>query len=61
LVAVAHSLLVIIYHVVKHRVDYQDLGPDYFLQLEPERLKRYLVKRLEQLGYHVELGPRQAA
>ena len=61
LVAVAHSLLVIIYHVVKHRSDYEDLGPDYFLQLEPERLKRYLVKRLEQLGYQVELGPKQAA
>lgn len=61
LVAVGHSLLVIIYHVVKNRIDYQDLGPDYFLQLEPERLKRYLVKRLEQLGYQVQLGPKQAA
>jgi transposase len=61
LVAVAHSLLVILYHVVKYRVDYQDLGADYFLRLEPERLRRYLVKRLEQLGYEVELVPTQAA
>jgi transposase len=61
LVAVAHSLLVIVYHVIKYRVDYQDLGADYFLRLEPERLRRYLVKRLEQLGYEVELVPTQAA
>jgi transposase len=61
LIAVAHTLLVIIYHILKHRVDYQDLGPEYFLRLEPERHKRYLVKRLEQLGYEVHLSAKQAA
>ena len=61
LVAVAHTLLVIIYHIIKYRVDYQDLGPDYFLRLEPERQKRYLVKRLEQLGYEVQLAEKHAA
>jgi len=61
LVAVAHTLLVIIYHIIKYRVDYQDLGPDYFLRLEPERQKRYLVKRLEQLGYEVQLAEIHAA
>jgi transposase len=58
LLAVAHSLLVIIYHVLKHNVEYRDLGPDYFDRLEPERLKRYLVKRLYTLGYNVALSPR---
>lgn len=61
LVAVGHSLLVIFYHVIKYRTDYQDLGPDYFLQIEPERTKRYLVRRLQQLGYEVELAPKKAA
>lgn len=61
LVAVGHTLLVIIYHILKHRVDYQDLGPDYFLRLEPERHKRYLVKRLQELGYEVQLSERHAA
>lgn len=61
LVAVAHTLLVIVYHVLKHRVDYQDLGPDYFLRLEPQRQQRYLVKRLEQLGYEVQLTRKQVA
>ena len=61
LVAVAHSLLVIIYEIIKHRADYKDLGPDYFIQLEPERTKRYLVRRLQQLGYEVQLEPKHAA
>jgi transposase len=55
LVAVGHSLLVIIYHVLKKGVEYKDLGPDYFDKLEPERLRRYLVKRLQSLGYDVAL------
>jgi transposase len=58
LVAVGHSLLVIIYQVLKHDVAYRDLGPDYFDRLEPERLRRYLVKRLQSLGYEVTLSPR---
>ena len=61
LVAVGHTLLVIIYHILKYGVDYQDLGPDYFLRLEPERQKRYLVKRLQQLGYEVQLSAKPAA
>lgn len=58
LVAVGHSLLVIIYHVLKHDLEYRDLGPDYFDRLEPERLRRYLVKRLQRLGYEVTLSPK---
>lgn len=61
LVAVGHTLLVVIYHIIKHRVKYHDLGPDYFLQLEPERQRRYLVKRLQLLGYEVTLTPNNAA
>jgi transposase len=58
LVAVAHTLLVTIYHVLKDHVEYRDLGPDYFDRLEPERMRRYLVKRLQSLGYNVTLSPR---
>lgn len=58
LLAVGHSLLIVIYHVLKHNVEYRDLGPDYFDKLEPERLRRYLVKRLQSLGYDVALSPR---
>jgi transposase len=58
LVAVGHSLLVIIYHLLKNDVEYRDLGADYFERLEPDRLRRYLVKRLQNLGYEVTLSPK---
>jgi hypothetical protein len=58
LIAVAHSLLVIVYHVLKTKRPYQDLGPDYFDKLEQAQLERHHVLRLEQLGYAVALSPR---
>jgi transposase len=58
LIAVAHSLLVIIYHVLKTKRPYQELGPDYFDRLEQAQLERHHVRRLEQLGYSVTLAPR---
>lgn len=61
LIAVAHSMLVIFYHMLKRPMEYQDLGRDYFDRLHPERLKRYLVKRLEGLGYQVTLTVPEAA
>ena len=48
----------IVYHVLTRRTPYHDLGPDYLDRLEPERLTRQLVKRLERLGHQVTLEPR---
>jgi transposase len=56
LVALAHSMLVIIFHIMKDKVVYRELGPDFFDRLNTERLKRYLTKRLESLGYKVEVS-----
>lgn len=50
-IAVAHSLLVIAYEILKHGVEYHELGANYFDRLNPARLSRRLVKRLEGLGY----------
>jgi transposase len=61
LVAVGHTLLVIIYHVLKRGTTYQELGADFLERLEPARLTRQLVKRLEALGHKVTLEPRPAA
>ena len=55
LVAVAHSLLVIIYHVLRDRRPYADLGGDYFDKLDAERVERHHVRRLNALGYSVTL------
>jgi hypothetical protein len=53
--AVAHSLLVVCYHLVAMReLVYQDLGADYFTRAaDPQREAHGLLKRLERLGYHV--------
>lgn len=61
LLGVGHSILGIMYHVLKEGVEYEDLGSDYFDRVEPERLKRYLVKRLQGLGYEVKLEPMASA
>jgi transposase len=57
LVALGHTLLVIIYHVLKRGTTYTELGGDFLDRLEPERLTRQLVKRLEKLGHKVSLEP----
>jgi len=61
LMAVGHAILVIAYHLLKEGTTYQELGADFFEKLEPERLVRYLVHRLEKLGHKVTLEPREDA
>jgi hypothetical protein len=61
LVAVAHSLLVVIYCVLRDRIPYRELGPDYFGPQETARRTRHHIHRLEQLGYAVTLTPKEAA
>jgi hypothetical protein len=59
-VAVAHKILVAIYHMLSSDTPYRELGADYLERLEPERLKLNLVRRLERLGFQVKLEPRRA-
>jgi transposase len=58
--AVAHTLLVMIYHVLKTGRPYHELGADYFDRLDAARLERHHVRRLEQLGFTVTLTPKAA-
>jgi transposase len=61
MVAVSHSLLVIIYQVLRTRHPYDDLGGDYFDKLDRDYIQRHHIRRLEQLGYQVTLTPKEAA
>jgi transposase len=61
LVAVGHTLLNVFYHLLRAPVAYQELGHAYFDRLKPERYRRYLVKRLQDLGYEVTLKEKQPA
>ena len=54
-VAVAHSILVISYHLLKDGTTFTDLGGDYFDRRDRDALERRLVSRLEALGNIVTL------
>ena len=60
-VAVSHTLLVMVYHVLSQGTEYKELGADYLDRLAPERLTRQLVKRQERLGHKVTLEPQEVA
>ena len=60
LVAVAHSLLTVTYHMLKEGTAYHDLGPQFLDQLRAKHLVRFHVRRLESLGLHVALTPQAA-
>ena len=51
--AVAHAILVIIFHMLTRETGYQDLGPNYFDERSRESIVRRSVRRLENLGYRV--------
>ncbi len=60
--AVGHSILGVIYHLLKDpQLTYQELGGNHFDNIDPKRLCRHLVKRLESLGYDVSITKRTAA
>ena len=54
-VAVGHSILVIVWHLLQHDCPYVDLGSTYFDERDRTATERRLVHRLEQLGYSVHL------
>lgn len=58
LLAIAHTLLIIIWHMLKEGTVYTEIGVDYLARLDdPDRRRRHLINQLEHLGYHVELSP----
>src|SRR6266480_1903221 len=60
-VAVAHSILVIIYVVMSRQEDYRELGGNYFDERDRQAVEKRLVRRLEHLGYQVALHPNDPA
>jgi transposase len=61
LVALGHTILVIAYHILKRGTTYAELGQDFLARLDPERVTRNLVRRLQKLGHKVTLEPQNEA
>jgi transposase len=57
IIAVAHSMLVIGYHMLRTNQGYRELGANYLDHIHKESLQRYHVKRLQNLGFAVRLEP----
>jgi len=56
-IALAHTILVIAYHVISRREPYHELGEDYLHRADPERRTQRLVRQLGHLGFEVTLRP----
>jgi transposase len=61
-IATAHTLIVIIWHVLAESSTYRDLGSDYFTCRvdHPDARKRRLIRELEALGHKVTVEPAAA-
>ena len=55
-VAVAHSMLIAIYHMLKGNVPFKDLGSDYYTKFNTESKAKYYMKKLQELGLSVPVS-----
>ncbi|TDC89578.1 hypothetical protein E1285_16225 [Actinomadura sp. 7K507] len=59
--AVMRKIAVAIWHILKHKTGYQELGADYFARRDPERAMRRMIKEANRLGLTVRFEPARAA
>lgn len=50
-VAVAHSMIIAIYHILKYDVAFVDLGEDYYNQFNTEKKINHYLRKLQNLGW----------
>jgi transposase len=56
-IAVAHAILVTVYHLLTGRETYRDPGADYYERRHADRVRRRAIQTLERQGYRVALEP----
>jgi transposase len=56
-IAVAHAMLVVVWHLLARQTTYHDLGDDYYDRRYADRAKRRALDTLERQGYRVILEP----
>jgi transposase len=62
IVATEHTLLVIVWNMLRDGVAYRELGPDYYQRrINPDRARDRALHQLHTLGYEVTLAPSTAA
>jgi transposase len=59
IIAVGHTILVTIYHIIRDKTEYQDLGADYFSKRNASYIIQRAVRQIEKCGLKVLLEPLQ--
>lgn len=60
MVAIEHSILTAVWHMLSNGGIYQDLGADYYARIQPQKAKSRGILQLENLGYQVQGTPMAA-
>lgn len=55
-VAVAHSMLIAIYYMLKENKEYTELGSDFYNKFNKEKKANAYLKKLKELGYDVQIA-----
>ena len=55
-IAVAHTILIIAYYIIRDGTEYRELGDNYFDELKKEAVVSRSINRLKALGYEVSLS-----
>jgi transposase len=55
LITIAHKLLIACYHIIKYKIPYKELGTDHFIKGKEEKIMNHYIKKLQQMGYNVNL------
>ena len=56
LLAVAHTMLIAIYYMIKEDKEYIDLGADFYNKFNKEKKANAYMKKLKELGYDVQIA-----
>lgn len=55
-VAVAHSMLIAIYHMLKDNIPFKDLGSDYYTKFDKQKKGNYYIRKLQELGLPIPVS-----
>jgi transposase len=61
LVAVEHSILTAVWHMLADGECYADPGADHFTRLDPVKARNNAIRKLNSLGFDVTITPATAA
>jgi len=55
ILAVAHSILIAIYYMIKEDKEYEELGADFYNKFNKEKKANAYIKKIKELGYDVQI------